>query len=79
MTWLPILVTLALGLLAAAISLPQFDVAPRIIVSVVLFLVLVVPGTIIFARRTHFKQNSLWELYTFIWFNRRKVDKLDYY
>ena len=78
MTWLPIIVTLALGLMAVVISLPQFDLTLRIMISVLVFLVLLVGGTVIFSRSTHFKQNSLWELYTFIYLNRKTVNDLDY-
>ncbi len=78
MTWLPIVVTLALGLPAIVVSIPQFDLTLRIIISVFLFLILLVGGIVIFLRSTHFKQDSLWELYTFIFLNREKVDNLQF-
>lgn len=76
---LPVLVTVALGLVAIPFTITELGLTLKVILLVATLLSL---GGVMyfFLRSIHFKQDSLWELYTFICFDdiREKVDKLQY-
>jgi hypothetical protein len=74
-----VIVTVALGLVAIPFSITELDLTSKVIISVVILLSVLGGALAVFLRSMHFKQDSLWELYTFICLDHhKKIDALQY-
>jgi hypothetical protein len=77
-TWLPIIVTVTLGLVAITFSIAQLDLASKAFISAGILLFLLGGYTVVFLGIVHVKQDALWEVYTLVVSFSEKVDALRY-
>jgi len=75
--WLPVLITVGVGLVAIPFSIAEIDFVTKIgiVVAGVIFVSLF---AYVELETVHHKQDFLWDLYTFVSLYSEKFDALDY-